>query len=89
MNTKSMRGHGLSRLLAGFLCLLLLVGIFPVSAFAASEGQQASSAYGDTVIGSDGQPYYSPSGYYTMTYHDDGSTSYSYHGGNVATVISC
>ena len=79
-----MRGHGLSRLLAGFLCLLLLVGIFPVSAFAASEGQQASSAYGDTVIGSDGQPYYSPSGYYTMTYHDDGSTSYSYHGGNVA-----
>lgn len=84
MNTKSMRGHGLSRLLAGFLCLLLLVGIFPVSAFAASEGQQASSAYGDTVIGSDGQPYYSPSGYYTMTYHDDGSTSYVYHGGNVA-----
>ena len=84
MNTKSMRGHGLSRLLAGFLCLLLLVGIFPVSAFAASEGQQASSAYGDTVIGSDGQPYYSPLGYYTMTYHDDGSTSYSYHGGNVA-----
>ena len=79
-----MRGHGLSRLLAGFLCLLLLVGIFPVSAFAASEGQQASSAYGDTVIGSDGQPYYSPSGYYTMTYHDDGSTSYVYHGGNVA-----
>ena len=84
MNTKSMRGHGLSRLLAGFLCLLLLVGILPVSAFAASEGQQASSAYGDTVIGSDGQPYYSPSGYYTMTYHDDGSTSYVYHGGNVA-----
>lgn len=84
MNTKSMRGHGLSRLLAGFLCLLLLVGILPVSAFAASEGQQASSAYGDTVISSDGQPYYSPSGYYTMTYHDDGSTSYSYHGGNVA-----
>ena len=79
-----MRGHGLSRLLAGFLCLLLLVGILPVSAFAASEGQQASSAYGDTVIGSDGQPYYSPSGYYTMTYHDDGSTSYVYHGGNVA-----
>ena len=84
MNTKSMRGHGLSRLLAGFLCLLLLVGILPVSAFAASEGQQASSAYGDTVISSDGQPYYSPSGYYTMTYHDDGSTSYVYHGGNVA-----
>ena len=50
MNTKSMRGHGLSPLLAGFLCLLLLVGILPVSAFAASEGQQASSAYGDTVI---------------------------------------
>ena len=84
MNTKSMRGHGLSRLLAGFLCLLLLVGILPFSAFAASEGQQASSAYGDTVIGSDGQPYYSPSGYYTMTYHDDGFTSYVYHGGNVA-----
>ena len=50
-----------------FLCLLLLVGILPVSAFAASEGQQASSAYGDTVISSDGQPYYSPFG----LLHDD------------------
>ena len=84
LNTKTFHGHGLNRILAAFLCVLLLVGLLPVSAFAATEGQRASSAYGDTVVGSDGKAYYSPSGYYTMTYHSDGTTSYSYHGGNVA-----
>lgn len=84
LNTKTFHGHGFNRVLAAFLCVLLLVGLLPVSAFAATEGQRASSAYGDTVVGSDGKAYYSPSGYYTMTYHSDGTTSYSYHGGNVA-----
>lgn len=82
MNKQTIRGHRFQRLVAFFLCALLMIGIFPVSSFAAS-GNAASSAYGDTVIGSDGKAYTSPVGYYTMTYHSDGTTSYAYHSGGV------
>ena len=77
-----LRGHGFQRLMAFFLCVLLTIGLLPVSAFAATN-YAASSAYGDTVIGSDGKAYTSPVGYYTMTYHSDGTTSYAYHNGGV------
>ena len=77
-----LRGHGFQRLMAFFLCVLLTIGLLPVSAFAATN-YAASSAYGDTVIGSDGKAYASPVGYYTMTYHSDGTTSYAYHNGGV------
>lgn len=80
MNKQAIRGHRFQRLVAFFLCALLMIGIFPVSSFAAA-GNAASSAYGDTVIGSDGKAYTSPVGYYTMTYHSDGTTSYAYHSG--------
>lgn len=83
MNMKTFRKRGVSRILSAFLCVLITLGMLPTSVFAASEGQRASSAYGDTVMGSDGKPYRSPSGYYTMTYHSDGTNSYSYHNGNV------
>ena len=77
-----LRGHSFQRLMAFFLCVLLTIGLLPVSAFAATN-YAASSAYGDTVIGSDGKAYTSPVGYYTMTYHSDGTTSYAYHNGGV------
>ena len=84
MNMKTFRKRGVSRILSAFLCVLIALGMLPASVFAASEGQHASSAYGDVVMGSDGKAYRSPSDYYTMTYHSDGTTSYAYHNGNVA-----
>lgn len=70
-------------------CLLLLVGIFPSARLRLRKASRPGSAYGDTVISSDGQPYYSPSGYYTMTYHDDGSTSIRITAGMWPTAIMC
>ena len=77
-----LRGHGFQRLMAFFLCVLLTIGLLPVSAFAATN-YAASSAYGDTVIGSDGKAYTSPVDYYTMIYRADGTTYYYHHGGGV------
>lgn len=84
MNKTISGGHGFHKLLAVFLSVLLLAGMLPVSAFAASEGQRASSSYGDVVTGSDGQPYRSPSGYASMSYHSDGTTEYVNHSGGNA-----
>ena len=82
MKNHILRGHSFQRLAAFFLCALLTIGLFPINSFAAA-GNTASSAYGDVVIGSDGKAYTSPLGYYTMTYHSDGTTSYVRHNGGV------
>lgn len=73
------------RPLAILLCILCLFGCLPVTAFAdPGEGQQATSQYGSEIIGSDGNTYNSVIGYITMTYHDDGTTSYATHNGGRA-----
>lgn len=82
MKNHILRGRSFQRLAAFFLCALLTIGLFPVNSFAAAN-RAASSAYGDVVIGSDGKAYTSPVGYYTMTYHSDGTTSYARHNGGV------
>ena len=81
MKTKHHSHRGLSRLVAILLCALCVIGLFPMSAFALEPGTKASSWMGDQYLASDGDTYYHPAPWYSMTYHEDGSTSYVTHGG--------
>ena len=81
MKTKHHSRRGLSRLVAILLCALCVIGLFPMSAFALEPGTKASSWMGDQYLASDGDTYYHPAPWYSMTYHEDGSTSYVTHGG--------
>lgn len=81
MKTNILYVHGFKRFVAVLLCAVIALGLFPAGTLAASEGQRADSAYGDTVIGSDGQPYHSPVGYISMTYNSNGTTVYVNHTG--------
>ena len=40
MNKQTLRGHSFQRLMAFFLCVLLLIGLLPVSAFAATRAMR-------------------------------------------------
>lgn len=82
MRTKTHFHHGFTRLMALFLCMVCVFGLFPASAFALSPGQSASSWTGSNYIASDGGTYDHPTPWYSMTYHADGSTSYETHAGN-------
>ena len=73
--------RGFSRLVAFLLCALCMIGLFPMSAFALEPGTKASSWMGDQYLASDGDTYYHPAPWYSMTYHANGSTSYVTHGG--------
>ena len=84
MRQRMFRSGGLKRLTAAFLCALMVVSLFPASVFAAGEGRRAGSTYGNTVMGSDGEPYSSPADYVTITYRDNGQTEYAYHSGGKA-----
>ena len=64
---------GLKRLLAFLLSVLCVLGLLPVSAFAMSPGQTASSWLGDQYVGSDGQRYYAPAPYTYLVYNSDGT----------------
>ena len=73
------------RVIAGVLCALLAVGIFPTSAFAwtGSEGQSCTSYFGEKYVGSDGGYYYSMPTMTSLFYNADGSTyTSSYSAGN-------
>ena len=72
------------KLIALFLFLTLFFQFtVPVFAWPSQEGVPCDAYYGDTITGSDGQDYRSVSGYYTMTYLNNGSTRFDYHTGNV------
>lgn len=49
MNTKTMRGQGLHRLLAVFLCIMLCACLFPTSAFAATVRDSGEAVQTDTA----------------------------------------
>ncbi len=75
------------RLLAVFLCLATLIGVVPAGtamAWSGTVGQQTTSTFGDYLEGYDGKSYYTAQHYVTMTYHEDGTTSYEEHSSGVA-----
>ena len=73
MEKTKTRRHSLKRLLAFLLSALCVLGLLPMSAFAMSPGQTASSWLGDQYVGSDGQHYYSPAPYTYLVYNSDGT----------------
>lgn len=72
MKTNTHR-RGLHRIVAFLLCAVCVFSLLPAQAFAASEGQKASSWLGDQYVGSDGQHYYAPAPYTYLVYNSDGT----------------
>ena len=84
MNVKTnIHRRGLHRIVAFLLCAVCVFSLLPAQAFAASEGQKASSWLGDQYVGSDGQHYYAPAPYTYLVYNSDGTMDVrSSSGGN-------
>ncbi len=73
------------RIVAGFLCAVLTLGIVPMSAFAwtGESGQSCTSYYGERYVGSDGEYYRSKPQTTAIFYNNDGSTYVrTYNSGN-------
>ena len=73
-NTKKRSGR-FTRILAAFLCALLICGLFPLTAFAWPTGTAVSSWYGDSVFGSHGGAFQHPASWSVILYGADGTQS--------------
>ena len=73
MENKKTCRRGPKRLLAFLLSVLCVLGLVPMSAFAMSPGQTASSWLGDQYVGSDGKHYYAPAPYTYLVYNSNGT----------------
>ena len=73
MNSRVSHGHRLLRILAAFLCALLICSLFPLTAFAWPTGSQVSSWYGDSVVGSHGGAFQHPGSWSVLIYGADGT----------------
>jgi len=74
------------RLLAVFLCLIMITAALPanVLAWSASPGSTCTSGFGSFLEGYDGEYYYSPANINVLFYNSDGTTYIASHSGGNA-----
>lgn len=72
------------RILTTVICVLLLTGFIPLSAFAfnSTEGSVCSSRLGEKYISSDGDAYSAPKDFDCLIYTQDGSTTVEHKEGH-------
>ncbi|MDL2214457.1 Cys-Gln thioester bond-forming surface protein, partial [Clostridia bacterium OttesenSCG-928-O13] len=73
LSSKTKRGGRISKILAAFLCAIIICGLFPITAFAWPSGTPVSSWYGDSVVGSHGGAFQHPASWSVIIYNADGT----------------